>query len=95
MDGNVKATGIISGELSYVPSLSGSLSPPASMSGSISIPTYIDVDMYDGEYEMSPDFDGATLPTTNKTLSHDITINPIRVESVSNPEGGRTVIIGG
>lgn len=85
MDGITTGTG----------SISGSLSPPASMSGELSIPTYIDVDMYEGEYEVSPDFDGVTLPTTNKTLSHDITINPIQVESVSNLEGGRTVYIGG
>lgn len=80
---------------SNIGNISGSLSPPANISGELSIPTYIDVDMYEGEYEVSPDFDGATLPTTNKTLSHDITINPIQVESVSNIQGGRTVYIGG
>lgn len=85
MDGITTGTG----------SISGSLSPPASMSGELSIPTYIDVDEYEGEYVTSPDFDGQTLPTKNKTLVKDITINPIQVESVSNIQGGRTVYIGG
>ena len=75
--------------------ISGSMSPPASMSGELSIPTYIDVNEYEGEYEVEPDFAEQTLPTKNKTLVKDITVNPIQVESVSNIQGGRTVYIGG
>ena len=58
--------------------ISGSLSPPANISGELSIPTYIDVDIYEGEYEITPDFEEQTLQTKNKTLMRNITVNPIR-----------------
>jgi len=58
--------------------ISGSMSLPAAMSGELSIPTYIDVNEYEGEYEVEPDFTEQTLPTKNKTLTRNITINPIR-----------------
>lgn len=50
---------------------------------------------YTGEYEVDPDFEGKTLETKNKTLSEDITVNPIEVSRVSNPAGGKTIYIGG
>lgn len=83
MDGNVNSTSIISGELSSVPSISGSLSPPASVSGELSIPTYVDVDIYEGEYEITPDFEEQTLQTKNKTLMRNITVNPIRPATIT------------
>lgn len=95
MDGSVNATGNIIGALSTVGALSGSLSSLGALIGGLSIPTYIDVDVYDGEYIVNPDFDSITLQTMNKTLAQNVTVNPIQVESVSNPTGGRTVYIGG
>lgn len=50
---------------------------------------------YEGEYEVTPDFDGTTLETTGKTLSNDVTVHPITVSRTSNPSGGNTVYIGG
>lgn len=52
-------------------------------------PTYI------GQTTVEPDFNGTVLETANKIVLNDITVNPIQVESVSNPSGGRTVYIGG
>lgn len=75
--------------------MDGIVTGTRSISGKLSIPEYINVDVYGGEYAATPDFDGQTLPTKNKTLVKDITINPIQVESVSNIQGGRTVYIGG
>ena len=49
---------------------------------------------YEGEYEVEPTFAQQTLPTTNKFLSQDITIDEIRVSKVSNLFGGKTVYIG-
>lgn len=54
-----------------------------------------DVDVYEGQTRVEPDFDGVTLETDHKYLLSDITVNPIQVESVSNTSGGRTVYIGG
>lgn len=52
-------------------------------------------DPYAGEYTVDPDFTGHTLPTKNKLLLEDVTVNPIEVARVSNPSGGTTVYIGG
>lgn len=54
-----------------------------------------DVDVYEGQTRVYPDFDGVTLETDHKYLLSDITVNPIQVESVSNTSGGKTVYIGG
>ena len=50
---------------------------------------------YRGEYEVNPSFEPQTLPTENKFLSQNITIDAIVVSRVTNPAGGRTVYIGG
>ena len=71
------------------------LSPDESLSFDVSTPTYMDADIYTGQTEVSPDFVGVTLETSHKLLTDDIMVKPIRVESVSNIEGGRTVYIGG
>lgn len=54
-----------------------------------------DLPVYTGETTVDPDFDGTVLMTAQKVVNQNITINPIQVESVSNPTGGRTVYIGG
>ena len=50
---------------------------------------------YTGDYTVDPDFDGKVLQTRQKYMRDNVTVNPIQVESVSNPAGGRTVYIGG
>lgn len=54
-----------------------------------------DVDVYEGQTQVEPDFDGVTLETDHKYLLSDITVKPIQVEVVSNTSGGKTVYIGG
>ena len=50
---------------------------------------------YEGPYTLDPDFDGVTLPTKNKTMNADVTVNPIAVARVGNSAGGTTIYIGG
>lgn len=85
MDGRINTIGIIT----------GSLSSPVTISGELLIPTYVDVDIYDGIYTVSPDFVGHTLQTANKMLTQNVVVESIRVETVSNLSGGNTVYIGG
>lgn len=54
-----------------------------------------DLPVYTGATTVEPDFDGTVLMTAQKVVNQNITVNPIQVESVSNPMGGRTVYIGG
>lgn len=85
----------ITGQLSGGAHITGQLSGAVNITGILSIPTYIGIDPYEGTYELNPDFIGTTLPTTNKTLTMDISVKPILVESVTNLSGGETVYIGG
>ena len=54
-----------------------------------------DAPTYTGQTTVDPDFNGTVLETAQKIMLSNITVNPIQVESVSNPTGGRTVYIGG
>lgn len=54
-----------------------------------------DVERYQGEYDVEPSFTEKTLKTKDKLLLDDVTVNPIRVERMSNAAGGITVYIGG
>lgn len=95
MEGTPAAVPKLHGQLSNVGYISGSLSSANTLIGALTIPTYVDVDTYDGSYEVEPKFEGQTLETKNKTLTDDISVKAIEVQSVSNLSGGRTVYIGG
>lgn len=50
---------------------------------------------YKGPYKTVPKVIKQTLNTKNKSMSLDVTIESIPYSEVSNPEGGKTIIIGG
>lgn len=53
-------------------------------------------DIYEGEYDVTPEcYEQIVLKTENKSMVQDVTVRKIPFESVSNPEGGYTVTIGG
>lgn len=81
-------TVVIDGELSLVIPCDGECGIVTKVIGQ-------DLPTYTGVTEVDPDFDGVTLQTANKVLVNNITVNPIKVEYVSNLSGGRTVYIGG
>lgn len=50
---------------------------------------------YEGETDITPIlYDETRLETAWKTMQRDVVIQPITIQEVSNPKGGRTVIIG-
>lgn len=53
------------------------------------------IEPYEGDYVVDPAFEIQILDTIGKRMTDDIIINDIKVYSVSNPYGGRTVYIGG
>lgn len=95
MEGAIATPHSIIGRLSSTQRITGSLAEIAVINGTIFIPTYVDVDLYSGVYDVSPDFTGKTLDTANKTLTDNITVKPIEVQTMSNSSGGLTVYIGG
>lgn len=52
--------------------------------------------VYEGEYEIVPECNcDIVLETKDKTMTDNLKVDKIPFESVSNPEGGNTVTIGG
>ena len=49
---------------------------------------------YEGPTQCTPSFETQVLKTASKALEENIIIRPIDVIATSNPEGGRTLIIG-
>lgn len=50
--------------------------------------------IYEGPYEATPTVGGLTLATKGRSMSKDVSVEPIPIGSVSNESGGRTVTIG-
>lgn len=51
--------------------------------------------IYDGAYEVTPDWHVQTLATRNRRMADDVTVKSIQLELVSNISGGKTAYIGG
>lgn len=51
--------------------------------------------VYQGDYEVIPDFTEQVLSTKDKTMNDDVTVMPIPVSRTTNASGGNTVYIGG
>lgn len=49
---------------------------------------------YEGEYTVTPRLVEQVLPTNGKSMNSDLTVEAIGVDRVSNPSGGKTVVIG-
>ena len=60
----------------------------------ISTPHAIDVDPYEGEYEVTPSLQAQYFDTKDKILRKSMTIHQIPVVYTSNPYNGKTVVIG-
>ena len=63
--------------------------------GNLSISGRCHHETYDGTYEVTPTFSRQTLNTYNKLMTDDLTVRPIEVSRTSNPQGGKTIFIGG
>lgn len=60
----------------------------------IIVPVYEDAPLYEGGYEVTPKVTEQTLPTAQKFLERDVTIEKIPISEVGNNSGGTTVTIG-
>jgi hypothetical protein len=70
------------------------LSIEMDMSQTVSVMGDLSYPLYSGPYDATPTVDGMTLATKRRSLSEDVTVEPIPIGSVSNASGGRTVTIG-
>ena len=91
-------TVVLDGEIDLDLALDGEIDLDLVQDGESGVVTEVirsDYPFYTGQTVVDPDFVGTVLETAQKVVVSDITVNPIQVESVSNPDGGRTVYIGG
>lgn len=84
----------IDGVLSVKKEINGSLYEKHSIEGSIAIPESISIETYDGDYEITPRLYSQIFDTKGKAMREDVTIYEIPVVATSNPDGGKTVLIG-
>lgn len=61
----------------------------------VEIKEYTGVDVYDGEYTLTPETTDQVLLTKEKLLKENVTIKEVPKQIVDNPAGGQTVTIGG
>lgn len=58
------------------------------------VPEYIGGETYKGDYLVKPKVTEQTIPTRDKVMLDDVTIEPIPFFNVSNTSGGTTAYIG-
>ena len=75
-------------DLASTPSIEIDMSHTVNVMGELGYP------MYEGPYDATPTVDGLKLATKRRSMSKDVSIEPIPIGSVSNSSGGRTVTIG-
>ena len=61
----------------------------------VEIKEYTGVDVYDGEYTLTPETTDRVLLTKEKLLKENVTIKAVPKQIVDNLAGGQTVTIGG
>ena len=59
-----------------------------------SLPEFEEVELYEGEYIVTPTVSNQTMATKNKLMINDVTIEAIPYAEVTNNSGGTTVSIG-
>ena len=51
--------------------------------------------LYTGVYTITPDITPVVLPTRDKLMAEDVTVCKIPLWETGNPQGGKTILIGG
>ena len=88
-------SGTIKGSLSIGQTITGHLAGRLTISGKLTSGKR-DVDVYTGEYEVTPKaWEETVLPTADKLLLEYVRVFEIPYYTVANPSGGKTAIIGG
>lgn len=72
----------------------GDLLLPADFGEIQTVTKYVGGEPYEGDYSVTPKVTAQTMPTKEKVMLEDLTINSIPLYSVSNNSGGNTIYIG-
>lgn len=93
MELDLNGTDNLSFTLSSDEGLSFDLASAEVLEFTISTPHALDIDVYDGDFEVTPKTYSQTLETEGKYLRSDIVINEIPYFETSNDSDGLTVYI--
>ena len=81
LHGVISSVSEITGSLSGVADLDGSLSGESTLNGTIQVYDGETVPTYMGEYEVTPSTEMQILPTADKRMIRDVTVNPVTGKS--------------
>lgn len=85
---NIATFDAINCKIEGIPSIKGVISSTQTITAKVQIPNVASVDVYDGQYEIDPKANVATiLDTSGKTLLNDIVIKKIPYFETSNLSG--------
>lgn len=94
--GGIVQSGTLIGSISASTKLNGLISAHGVLTGELSLPEIVNggVEMYEGEYIITPETSAQTLPTKQKQMRDDLTVLAIPYYETTNETGGNTVYIG-
>lgn len=92
---DISAVPSLTGTLTAGGTISGALSGNKTLSGELTVPAIISPDIYDEEYEVTPEvYNEVVLNTMNKLLVQNVTVHKVPYYETTNESGGYTAIIG-
>ena len=93
---DIVRSGTLNGTIRAAGALSGGMSGRSAPAGRIAAAAEADVEVYDGDYDVTPQLDSeVVLATGRKKMKSDVTVKKIPQYEVSNEAGGTTLILGG
>lgn len=86
--------GILRGTIQTKAKLTGAIfNPKGLLNGLVTVPYVAEIEVYAGDYEVTPQVSSQTLETAGKRMEDDVQIKAIPIYSVSNNSGGATFYI--
>lgn len=85
--------GVLKGSIKTDACVKGIIKTDISIKGCLSMP--VGYEDYTGNYNILPEVKEQIIPTSNKHMTEDLTIQAIPFYKTTNPQGGETIIIGG
>ena len=74
---DIRAEGVLYGQIAVRGVLSGTITAQAPLGGAIDLPEIIDLPEYEGSYDVTPSDTTQTIEIKNKRATENIVINPI------------------
>lgn len=77
LNGSLSPPGNLTGTISAVGGLTGTISARDTLTGTLTVPERMRVDVYDGEYTITPISEAQTIPVAQLLMRDNLTIEAI------------------